>query len=133
LDLPVESVNEGNISEIYAYYSSSLRISFCIEQQKHLAGFISATLNTKHKTASLSFALLPQFRHKKLIQNSINTMTTVLHQHSMVRIEAQVLCTNKASVHVLEQCGFSCEGKLQKNFMIEQSLMDSYMMAKIVE
>lgn len=132
LDLPVDYVNEQNIAEIYAYYSTPLRISFCILHENHHAGFISAALNAKHKTASLSFALLAQFRHKGLIQNAIKKLCIVLQKQSIVRIEAQVLCENQTSVHVLQQCGFACEGILQKNFMIENRLMDSCMMAKIM-
>ncbi|MCL2328916.1 MAG: GNAT family N-acetyltransferase [Bacteroidetes bacterium] len=132
LDLPTDCVNIHNIAEIYAHYSTPQRISFCILSENQYAGFISAASNAKHKTASLSFALLPQFRHKKLIQSSIDEMYTILQQQSIVRIEAQVLCENQASVHVLQQCGFTCEGILQQNFMIENCLMDSFMMAKII-
>lgn len=133
LDLPVDCVSEKSISIIFKHYSTPLRESFCVMWQNQYAGFISAALNVKHKTASLSFALLPEFRHKSLMQNVINEICVLLQQQSIVRIEAQVLHENVASVRVLQQCGFVCEGILRKNFMIENCLMDSYMMAKILE
>jgi len=132
LDLPVDCVNEQSIAEIYSHYSTNQRISFCISSNNLHAGFISAALNVKHKTASLSFALLPQFRHCGLMQSAINEMCAILQQQAMVRIEAQVLCENKASFHTLQHCGFACEGILRQNFMIENCLMDSFMMAKII-
>ncbi|MDR1761348.1 MAG: GNAT family N-acetyltransferase [Bacteroidales bacterium] len=133
LDLPVDYVNNHTIAAIYSYYSIPQRLSFYIYSNNQSVGFISAALNKKHKTASLSFALLPEFRHKGVMQSAIHEMCILLWQQSIIRIEAQVLSENKASLHVLQQCGFMHEGILRKNFMIENSLMDSYIMAKINE
>ena len=134
-DTPIiESISD--IETIYTYFSVENKLTWIItlNNTNTSIGFISALLTPKHKTASLTFVLLPKFHKQGYMFNALSQCISLLFtNHSIFRIEAQVYTQNIPSIKLLESLGFVNEGTLRKNFMINGKLEDSYMFAKLKE
>lgn len=118
-------------STLEAWFSDQNRQTWCLYTNSTFAGFLSAHLVPKHVTASITIVIDEPFQRQGvgtiLLQNAISS----LQQQGYVRIEAQICTENTASVRLLESQGFEIEGVLRKNFMIDGTLRDSYMLARI--
>ena len=119
-----------NSQSLIQWVEASDRISWAAYENETFLGFVSAHLVRKHKTASITIVVLEPFQHqgiaKKLLQFAVNQ----LFENDFVRIEAQICTENKFSLQLFEAVGFTCEGRLRKNFLIDGFLYDSFMYAK---
>lgn len=85
-------------------------------------------INTKHKFASISYALLPEKQGKGIMHWALNELIQIgLNELGLQRLEAQIHVDNKASIQLIEKLGFEREGLLRQNFLINEYYYDSYM------
>lgn len=125
-DVPI-AVNISDITAIRTFYFAH-RIVFCIQLHAEIIGFVAACCSYKHKTASLTFVLLPEYQHKGYMSYSLFWFQSYLFQQlGIYRIEAQVYVCNYSSIKLIESLGYVREGRLRKNFLIQSVLQDSYM------
>ncbi|HON52833.1 MAG TPA: GNAT family protein [Bacteroidales bacterium] len=125
-DVPIIRSIEQN-AEIRNYYTFP-RIIFFIKISQYIVGFVSAYCNIKHKTACITCVLQPQFQKQGIMHTTLVWFHNYLVvNYSIVRIEAQVYTEHSDSIAMLESLGYTREGCLRKNFMIQGTLCDSYM------
>lgn len=131
-DVPlIHSLEE--VSYIRSYYSET-RLAFGIERSNTCIGMLGACCNTKHRTAAITYILLPSFQRKGYMQQALAWFQTYLFEHCIIyRIEAQTYVNNSPSIQLLETMGYTREGCLRKNFMIANSLEDSYIYSKLYD
>lgn len=118
-------------SELEAWFSDQNRQTWCLYSDAIFAGFLSAHLVSKHVTASISIIIDEAFQRQGVGTILLQYAISSLLQQGYIRIEAQICTENTASVRLLESQGFEIEGVLRKNFMIDGTLRDSYMLALI--
>lgn len=118
-------------SELESWFSDQNRQTWCLYSDAIFAGFLSAHLVPKHVTASISIIIDEAFQRQGVGTILLQYAISSLLQQGYIRIEAQICTENTASVRLLESQGFEIEGVLRKNFMIDGTLRDSYMLALI--
>jgi [ribosomal protein S5]-alanine N-acetyltransferase len=85
-------------------------------------------IDWKHRFATAGNILQPQFWNKGIMTEAqaaivkFGFLTLKLN-----RIEAQIFSKNYASCKVFEKLGFTCEGRLRQNFLIENIFEDSFL------
>lgn len=127
-DVPIITAIQ-NVEIVRNFYSQP-RIIFFIKNDDEVLGFVAAYCNVKHRTATVTCVLLPQFHHKGIMRQSLKWFHHVLFtQYNIYRVEAQICTKNLASIRLFETLGYTNEGLLRKNFMINNFLHDSYMYA----
>lgn len=96
---------------------------------KDFLGTISLfNIDKKHSCASLGFQLVKDFWGRGLMNESLNHFIKfVFEELNFHRIEAQTYIGNERSINVLKRLGFSKEGQLRQNFLIENKYEDSYL------
>ena len=122
--------NSIDNKSLIKWVEDSDRISWAAYENETFLGFVSAHLVRKHKTASITIVVLEQFQHQGIAQKLLQSTVIQLFENDFARIEAQICTENKFSQQLFEAVGFTCEGRLRKNFLIDGILYDSFMYAK---
>ncbi len=117
---------------IHRWISNTNRITWCGYENGDFVGFVSAHLVEKHLTASITSVIIEKYQHKGFAKQLLDFAVENLYAKGFARIEAQICTENSESVQLFESAGFTREGILRKNFLIDGILRDSYMYAKIV-
>ena len=119
-----------NSQSLIQWVEASDRISWAAYENETFLGFVSAHLVRKHQTASITIVVLEPFQHQGIAKKMLQFAVNQLFENDFVRIEAQICTENKFSLQLFEAVGFTCEGRLRKNFLIDGFLYDSFMYAK---
>ncbi len=83
-------------------------------------------------SAEIGFWLGEAYWHRGLMTQALNAMTEYTFKHyQWNRIYAQVYEHNKASMRVLEKCGYIREGILKKAVYKNYRLLDAFIFAKL--
>ena len=96
---------------------------------KDFLGTISLfNIDRKHSFGSLGFQLVKDYWGRGIMNESLNYFIKfVFEELNFHRIEAQTYTGNERSIKVLNRLGFSKEGQLRQNFLIENKYEDSYL------
>jgi len=96
---------------------------------KDFLGIISLfNIDQKHSFASLGFQLVKDYWGRGIMHESLmHFIKFVFEELNFHRIEAQVYIGNEKSINVLDRLGFTKEGQLRQNFLIEGKYQDSYL------
>lgn len=96
---------------------------------KDFLGTISLfDINQKHSFATIGFQLVKDYWGRGIMKESLlNFLKFVFEELNFHRIEAQTHIKNEKSIKVLKSLGFTKEGKLRQNFLIEGKFEDSYL------
>lgn len=131
---------ENDLRPLIEWYNSedpSSEIRFAIQSvsSNRLIGTIGFhTISTPNRTAELAYDLHPAFWGHGLASACCRAVTAWgFGQQQYVRIQATVLESNVASIHVLERCQFSREGKLHSYRMVRGKPRDFWLYASIAE
>lgn len=85
-----------------------------------------------HKRAEIAFELKDQYWNKGYMSEALNAVISYFFNESdMNRLEAFVYPTNKASIKLLEHCGFIKEGYLREYVLRRGKLQDYLLYAML--
>jgi len=96
---------------------------------KDFLGTISLyNIDYKHSFAFLGFQLAKDYWGRGLMHESLTAFIKfVFNELKLHRIEAQTFVENERSINVLNKLGFTKEGRLRQNFLIDEAFEDSYL------
>lgn len=103
---------------------------FAIEVDGEAVGCISAFLleNEQNKTAEIGYWLGVPFWNRGIMTGAIRCMTKFCFaEFDIYRLFAQPYARNIGSCHILENCGYTCEGVLRSNVYKNGLICDSCM------
>ena len=85
-------------------------------------------IDHKHSFASLGFQLVKDYWGRGIMNECLNYFIKFAFEElNFHRIEAQTYNGNEKSIKVLTRLGFSKEGELRQNFLIENKYENSYL------
>ncbi len=125
----------GDTQKLVSYYNEEIDHQNLIflgvfsRATKDFLGTISLfNIDHKHSFASLGFQLVKDYWGRGIMHESLeHFIKFVFEELSFHRIEAQTYTGNERSVNVLNRLGFTREGQLRQNFLIEGKYEDSYL------
>jgi ribosomal-protein-alanine N-acetyltransferase len=89
-------------------------------------GFVE--ISSEHRRAELGYVVNPKFRGQGFVPEAVRAVVRFGFEHlNFNRIQAITDPANKASIRVLEKCGFKFEGALRNYEFIKGRFMDSNM------
>jgi RimJ/RimL family protein N-acetyltransferase len=97
-----------------------LELAVCVAGTDVPVGSLSLwRVHPRHRTAALSWALLPQARGHGVATGAVRLAGAwALHTLGLARLEAEIEAGNAASRRVAERCGFVAEGTLRARSQI---------------
>lgn len=124
----IEPLNSKHqVFSLRLHYLHPQRKAFFICVNNQVVGFVSAWLISKHRTAVVTCVLQQSHQRKGIITAALSYMHQYLFSACNVyRIEAQVYEANMASVALFRSLGYTQEGLLRSNFVIQGKSQDSY-------
>ena len=106
-------------------------INFAIDISEMVVGGIGFRKIEGHK-AEIGYWLGEKYWGQGIMTTAVKLVTKYAFQElRLKRVYAHVLPFNKGSVRVLEKAGYKYEGKLKKDSLKNNKLIDSLMFAKI--
>ena len=105
---------------------------FAIEHAGEAAGGVGYVLGTDvhRRSAELGFWLAEGLWGKGIMTAVVKAMVPrIFALHDLVRIHAYVFDWNPASMHVLEKCGFTSEGRLRLSVTKDGRTIDQVLYA----
>lgn len=125
-----DSVNDMYLQ---SWVADTERVSLAGYENGSFVGFVSAHLVEKHVTASVTVVVLQEYQQKGYAETMMTALLDMLASKGYIRVEAQICTENKPSLRLFDRMGFSCEGRLRRNFLIDGLLKDSFMYAKFTD
>lgn len=112
--------------------SSPIRFAVLAQANGPLIGTVGFhTISVPHRTAEIAYDFSPDYWGKGIATACCNALAEWgFSERKFARIQATALDTNKASIHVIEKCGFSLEGKLRNFRMVRGLPRDFWLYAK---
>ena len=113
--------------------SNLLPLNFAIEFNNEFAGVISLVPmdDVYRKSAEIGYWIGEPFWNKGIGEVAVNLITDYgLHQLNFSRIHAGIFEYNKASMRVLEKCGYKKEGVFKRSIFKNDQLWDEHRYAK---
>jgi [ribosomal protein S5]-alanine N-acetyltransferase len=107
---------------------------FAIEYRGEYVGNISLSKGTDihRKSAEIGYFIGEPYWHKGIATTAVNLITEYgFNNLDIVRIHTGIFEYNKASMRVLEKCGFIKEGVFQKSVLKQGRLWDEVRFAKL--
>jgi RimJ/RimL family protein N-acetyltransferase len=103
-----------------AEINSPRRLVIIDEATGALAGTVGFhTISDVHKSAEIAYDLSPAYWGRGIATAVCKEITAWGFQElDLVRVQATVLETNLPSAHILEKCGYTCEGLLRSYKMV---------------
>jgi len=120
----VEWVNRG----------SKKGITKAIEENGQLIGTIGVTPGEyeNHRSGEIGYWFGEKFWGRGLATKALLEMTHhIFSQTEIIRLYAPVFSPNRASIRVLEKCGYQLEGVLKKAIYKNDQFFDEHLYAKI--
>lgn len=110
-----------------------IRFAIHSEALDRLVGTIGFhTVSDLNKTAELAYDLHPAFWGQGIMVACVEAVLQWgVARHGYVRIQASVLDSNRASMRVLDKCGFQYEGTLRRYRMVRGAPRDYAMFARL--
>jgi len=108
--------------------------SFCIEIEGRAAGAIGLNLqeDVHRYTAELGYWLAEPFWGRGITTAAVTAFVAYSFQAwPLQRIFASTYSNNPASARVLEKAGFQFEGRMRKNVIKDDQILDSLLYAKV--
>jgi len=110
-------------------------ITKAIEVRGKLVGVIGVSFgeNQHSRCAEIGYWLGEEYWGQGIATNSVLQMTQYVFSNTeVVRLFAPVFDPNKASMNVLEKCGYKLEGILEKRVYKNGEFFDEFLYAKVV-
>lgn len=105
------------------------KLTFGIRYANELCGVIGLILQTDvyHRTAEIGYWLGESFWGKGIAPEALKLMIKyAFHDLGLVRLNSAVFEHNKASMRVLEKCGFDQEAIFRKSVIKNELILDEY-------
>lgn len=107
--------------------------NFCVDIEDHAVGGIAIRLgeDVNRHTAELGYWLAEPFWRRGIMTEVVWVFVNYCFENfPLHRIYAQAHANNPASARVLEKAGFNFEGRLRKNVVKDNQILDSLLYAR---
>ena len=122
------------VEEYAKHYS--LESLFVAEIESHIAGYIGYTnptgLESNRHVMEIYIAVHPDHQNMGVGRELLNYISSWGKQNGFHKVSLRVLSTNEAAVRFYSSNGFKEQGRLIKEFILNDKLVDDILMYKIL-
>ena len=107
--------------------------NYAISVEDEAVGGIGYSINSDvfRCSAEIGYWLGEDYWGRGITTAAVKAMTKyIFAHHDVCRIHAQVFESNRASIRVLEKCGYDCEARLKKSVIKDNVIMDHFIYVK---